>query len=377
MAATDGDPRVVVDHFASLPIASEVVSHGVGKSTIVSPDGLQIDLRVVEPGCWGSAAMYFTGSKAHNIRLRQIAIDSGRTLSEYGLADSATGAVVAAQTEEEVYRALGLDWVPPELREDRGEVELAAMGRLPELVEERHVRGDLHVHTDVSGDGRATLETMVAAAERRGYEYVAITDHGENLAINGASREELLEQRQAVARLQHRHPDLRILQGCELNIGRDGGVDYDAGFLAGLDFGVAAVHGAFDLDEETQTRRVISAMENPAVNVIGHLTGRQIGRRPGIDLDLEAVFDAAERTGTALEVNCHLDRLDLSADALYLAREREVLFSIDTDAHDAAELDNLRWGVRTARRGWVERDRVVNTWPVGRFLEWVGAKRSG
>jgi DNA polymerase (family 10) len=181
----------------------------------------------------------------------------------------------------------------------------------------------------------------------------------------------------AIDALRTRYPDLEMLQGCELNIAADGSIDYDPGFLEGLGFGVASVHSAFDLDSDVQTQRVIAAMENPAVNVIGHLTGRKIGRRPGIDLDVAAVFDAAERTGTAIEINCHLDRLDASSEVLYLAREREVLFCISTDAHHTTELGNTRWGVANARRGWVERDRVVNTWPRDRFLSWVEAKRKG
>jgi len=353
-----------------------VIAYGGRKSAVLTHEGIQVDLRVVEPRQRGSAEMYFTGSKAHNIRLRQIAIEQGLTLSEYGLVDAGTDEVVASATEDEVYRALGLAFVPPELREDRGEVEAAAAGTLPRLIEAGDLRGDLHVHTDLSGDGREPLDAMVAGAAARGYEYVAITDHGEDLAINGVTRDRLLAQRIEIDRLQDDHPGMWILQGCELNIGPDGGIDYDPGFLRGLDWGVASVHSAFDLDADVQTSRVITAMENPAVNVIGHLTGRLIGRRPGIDLDLEAVFDAAERTGTALEINCHLDRLDVSSDMLFSARERRVLFVISTDAHHTSELANTRWGAANGRRGWVERDRVVNTWPADRFRAWVEAKRA-
>lgn len=377
IAVSEGSAPEIMERFVSLPLVAEVIAHGDRKSAILSHGGLQIDLRVVEPSQFGAAALYFTGSKAHNIRLRQLAIERGWTLNEYGLTATGTGEVIAAATEQEVYRALGLAWVTPEMREDRGEVEAAAAGRIPDLVEEGHLRGDLHVHTDLSGDGREPLEAMVEAAGARGYQYLAITDHGEDLIINGASRQQLSDQRAQIGRLQSGYPGMRILQGCELNIGLDGSVDYDAGFLEELDWGVAAVHNGFDLGVEIQTRRIVTAMENPAVNAIGHLTGRLIGRRPGIELDFDAVFDAAERTGTALEINCHLDRLDVSADVLYLARRREVLFVISTDAHDTAELGNTRWGVRNARRGWVERDRVVNTWPIERFTGWVEAKRMG
>jgi DNA polymerase (family 10) len=205
---------------------------------------------------------------------------------------------------------------------------------------------------------------------------VAITDHGEDLTINGVSRDDMLAQRRRIRDLQDRYPDMRLLHGCELNIAPDGSIDYDPEFLAGFDWGIASVHGHFDLDRDQQTRRVVTAMENPAVNAIGHLSGRMIGRRPGIDLDVEAVLAAAERTGCALEVNGHLDRLDASADVLFRARLGGTPVIIDTDAHDVAELDNMTWGVRNAQRGWVERDRVANTWPGDRFFDWTAQKRS-
>ena len=283
---------------------------------------MQIDLRVMEPSQFGAAAIYFTGSKAHNIRLRQMAIEKGWILNEYALAESEGGAVIASATEEQVYAALGLPWIPTEIREDTGEIEAALAGDLPDLVADQHLRGDLHVHTSLSGDGKESLEKMLAACAARGYAYVAITDHGEDLAINGATRQQLLAQRRRIAKLQEQYPDMTILQGAELNIGPDGSVDYDPEFLAGFDFGVASVHSAFSLDRATQTARLITAMRNPAVSVIGHLTGRRIGHRPGIDLDIDAVLAVAEETGCALEINGHLDRLDAPADVLRHARER-------------------------------------------------------
>jgi DNA polymerase (family 10) len=371
VAVTTGDPEAVMTRFTTLPVVAEVVGSGPAKSAVVTSSGIQVDLRVVAPHQFGSAALYFTGSKAHNIRLRQLAIERGWTLSEYGLAEAESGRVLAAATEEEIYAALGLQWVPPEVREDAGEIELAAAGALPRLVEEGDLRGDLHVHTDLSGDGRESLEEMVAAAAARGYEYLAITDHGEDLAINGVPREGMLAQRTRLRNLQEHYPGLSLLHGVELNIGPDGAVDYDPGFLAGFDWAVAGVHSHFDLDREAQTRRVVTAMRNPAVRAIAHLSGRRLGFRAGIDLDLEAVLAAAEETGTALEINCHLDRLDVSGEVLRALRGGEVLLLIDTDAHDARELGNTTWGVRHARRGWVEPGRVANTWPRARFLEWV------
>lgn len=376
VAAAENGPEAVMSRFTSMPIVAEVIAYGARKSAIVSSSGMQIDLRVVEPGQYGSAAVYFTGSKAHNIRLRQLAIDRGWTLSEYGLTDTATGRVLASATEEEVYAALGLPWIPPELREDNGEIELAAAGALPRPVAEGDLRGDLHVHTDLSGDGRAPLPAMLAAAAARGYEYLAITDHAEDLVVNGVSREEMLAQRARLTALRDRFPGMTLLHGAELNIGPDGSVDYDPAFLAGFDWTVAGVHSQFDLDRDTQTRRIVAALRNPAVDAIAHLSGRKIGRRPGIDLDIEAVLAAAEETGTALEINCHLDRLDASVEVLRAARGREVVFLINTDAHDTRELGNTAWGVRHALRGWVAPGRVANTWPRERFLGWVAGRRA-
>jgi DNA polymerase (family X) len=375
IAITRGDPEAVMTRFCTLPFVSEVLGAGAAKGAVLTSSGLRVDLRLLAPEQYGSAALYFTGSKAHNIRLRQLAIEKGWTLSEYGLAETETGRVLASQTEEEVYAALGLQWVPPEVREDTGEIELAMAGELPRFLEEGDLRGDLHVHTDLSGDGRDPLEVMVAAAAARGYEYLAITDHGENLATNGVSREQLLAQRARLEAIREQYPGLTILHGVELNIGPAGTVDYDAAFLAGFDWAVAGVHSRFELDRQAQTKRIINAMRHPAVRAIAHLSGRRIGLRPGIDLDIDAVLAAAEETGTALEINCHLDRLDVASEVLRAARGRDVVLLVDTDAHEARELGNTAWGVRHARRGWVEPGQVANTWPREGFLAWAGQAR--
>jgi len=356
----------------ALPIVAEVGARGETKTTALTAAGLQIDVRVVAPGEFGAALLYFTGSKAHNIELRQIAIDRGWTLNEYALADAETGEAVAARTENSIYKALGLQFVPPEIREGVGEVSVAASRRLPKLVELDDVRGDLHVHSTWSGDGRSSLDDMVATAAARGLEYIAMTEHGEDLAINGLSREQVREQSHELARLREEFPAMAVLHGSELNIGVDGTVDYDDEFLAGFDWCVASVHSHFDLSQTQQTERVLRAVSNPAVNVIGHLTGRRIGLRPGIEVDIDAVFDACAETGTALEINSHLHRLDVPADMLRRARDRDdVIFVISTDSHHVSEYDNLRWGVHNARRGWVRRDNVANTWSRDRFLKWV------
>jgi DNA polymerase (family 10) len=376
IAVTTGDPEDVMRHFVGLSIVRDVVGYGTRKSAIVGALGLQIDLRVVEPSQVGSAELYFTGSKAHNIRLRQMALDRGWTLNEYALSELEGGKVVASKTEADVYTALGLPWIPPEIREDDGEIEAVLAGSLPTFVSEKDLKGDLHVHTNLSGDGHVPLAEIVAAVSSRGYRYVAITDHAEDLSINGATRQQLLAQRKAIVRLRGDYPELAILQGLELNIGATGSIDYDAEFLAGFDFGVASVHSQFGLSPGKQTARVLTAMRNPAVNVIGHLTGRRIGKRPGIELDIDAVLAGAAETGCALEINCHLDRLDAPSDVLRKAMEHpDVLFAISTDTHYLEELANTANGIRLARRGWVDRSRVVNTWPQKKFMAWVGKKR--
>ena len=370
------DATVVMETFVGLSVVASVEAKGETKTTVLTSAGLQIDVRVVAPNEFGAALLYFTGSKAHNIELRQLAIDRGWTLNEYALADAESGDEVAAASEIEIYEALGLQGVPPEMREGVGEVELAAEGRLPELVEVEHIKGDLHVHSTWSGDGRSSLDDMVAAAAGRGLEYIAITEHAEDLAINGLSRDQVRAEAVELARLRLEYPDMAILHGSELNIGPDGSLDYDEEFLLDFDWCVASVHSHFDLDEATQTQRLITAIEHPAVNVIGHLVGRRIGKRPGIEVNIDAVFDAAAETGTALEINSHLDRLDVPADLLRRARHRDdVRFIISTDSHHTSEFANVRWGVRNARRGWVARDRVTNTLGAAEFLAWAASSR--
>ncbi len=369
------DPAPIMDAFVALPLAAEVIAKGESKSAILTREGLQVDLRVVAPGEFGAAVLYFTGSKAHNIALRQRALERGWTLNEYALADQETEEVIAAATEEDIYAALDLQFIPPTLREDHGEVAAAAAGELPDVVTVDDLRGDLHFHTDLSGDGRAPLEAMLEAAAARGFSYLAITDHGEDLAINGVSRELMLDQRQRLAEIQEQHPKMTLLHGCELNIGRDGGLDYDDEFLLGFDWCVASVHSHFDLDPLAQTARLLRAMQHPAVNVIGHLSGRKISRRPGIEFDVPAVVEAAALTGTALEINGALDRLDATVPVLRQARAAGVVFTISTDSHHPDELRRHHYGALHAQRAWITKDRVANTWPRKKFLAWAKSKR--
>ena len=370
-------PGSVRDRLVEMGWVRQVIGAGDTKTSVLTHSGLQVDVRMIPVVQWGAAILYFTGSKEHNIHLRRLAKDRDWILSEYALYEAGSGAVVAQETEEAIYEALGLVWIPPTIREDQGEIEAARAGNLPDLVTDGDLRGDLHVHTDMSGDADDSLEEMLDAASNLGLEYVAITDHAENLAINGVGRPEMLAQRRRIAGVQKGYPEMRILHGVELNIGRDGSLDYDHRFLMDYDWCVASVHSYFDLPREEQTARIVGALRHPAVDVIGHLHGRRVGRRPGIELDIGAVLDAAELTGTALEINSHLDRLDPPAEVLLQARGRDVRFVISTDAHRTAELRQSKWGIRQAQRGWVERDSVANTWPRRRFLAWARQRRYG
>ena len=368
VAATDA--VAVMEAVRGHALASEIVAAGDTKTSVLTREGLQIDVRVVAPDQFGAAILYFTGSKAHNIALRQRAIDRGMLLNEYGLFDSETDEVVVSRTEEEIYGALGLAFVEPPLREGSGEVEAASQASLPDLVRRHHIRGDLHYHTDRSGDGRSSLEDMVQAAVDAGHSYVAITDHGEDLAINGLDRRRMLAHRDAIRDLEQRRGDIRLLFGCELNIGPDGGLDYDAEFRSEFDWCVASVHSHFDLSSEAQTARLITAISDRSVNVIGHLTGRYIGRRPGIELELEPVLEALALTGVGLEVNGALDRLDAAAGVIRRAVGAGVRLVISTDSHHVSELRRMDYGVRNAQRGWAEAADVANTLPTAEFEAW-------
>ena len=374
---SSNDPGPVMAAFVAEPSVRDVLGRGDTKASVLNDAGLQVDLRVVAPSKFGAALLYFTGSKQHNIALRQRAIERGWLLNEHALSDAESGATVASRTEKSVYTKLGLRFIPPEMREGVGEIVAAQEACLPRELTTAHIRGDLHVHSDWSGDGRSSLEDMVAGAAARGLEYVAITEHGEDLAINGLSRETVGREAAVLDQLRLAYPDMAILQGAELNIDAEGGLDYDQGFLDGFDWCVASVRSHFDLPAADQTKRLLAVMENPAVDAIGHLTGRRIGKRPGIDLDIGVVLEAAGATGTAIEINCHLDRLDAPSEILRMARDMpDVRFVVSTDAHHTSELANVRWGARLARRGFVDRRRVVNTWPRDRFLGWVGVKRA-
>jgi DNA polymerase (family 10) len=368
------DAAAVMDALVAMPLVDRVIVRGEAKTSVVTRRGTQVDVRVVAPAQLGAARLYFTGSKGHNIKLRQRALTRGWTLNEYALSEIEGGKVVASETEEQIYAALGLAWIPPVLREDAGEIEAAEKGTLPRPIGD--VWGDFHVHTSVSGDGRSTLEEVVAAAKARGYRVLAITDHAEG-TLSGVGREPLLEQRARMRAMQAELGDsLKLLHGVELNIGANGELDYDLEFRRAFDWTLASVHDHFDLDRTAQTRRIVEAMKDPTVRMIGHLSARMIGARPPIDLDLDEILAAAEATGTALEVNGGLPRLDMSVDALRRARSRNVTFVLTSDAHHADELARVRYAATNAERAWIEPDRVANAWPPERLLAWTAAKQA-
>ncbi|GGP15184.1 DNA polymerase/3'-5' exonuclease PolX [Nonomuraea glycinis] len=362
-------PESIMETFRAQPYVAEVIAAGDKKTSVRTTSGMQVDLRLVPAESWGAAMQYFTGSKEHNVAIREMAVKKGWKLSEYGLFEGER--VIASESEEEIYAALGMQFVPPPMREDGGEVRAALRGELPVLVELPDLRGDLHTHTDLN-DGIASLEDMVAAGHARGYSYYAVTDHAPDLAMQRMTLDRALEQRQQVAKLQQHYPDMRLLHGTELNIAPDGSVDWPEEILRDFDVCVASVHSHFGMTREEMTRRFIAACENPYVDIIGHPTTRKIGKRPPVDADWDAVFRAAARTGTAMEIDSYPDRSDLPADLVRLAKHHGVKFSIDSDSHAIPHLSHQRFGIGIAQRAWLTTDDVINTWPLERLLAFLG-----
>ena len=372
LAAADS-PEVVMKAFASLPSVGEVLLSGQTKTSVRLHNGLQVDLRVLAPERWGAALQYFTGSQAHNVRLREIALAKGLSLSEYGFKQPAGGEILCRQ-EAEVYETLGLPWIAPELREDRGELAAAQAGTLPTLVAWENIRGDLHAHTDWS-DGAGTLKEMAEAARARGYRYLVISDHTQSLGVaNGLTVERLQQQRAEIDRLNEQWDDFTLLQGCELEIKADGSLDFPDEVLAELDFVVASAHTSLRQERDQITQRVLNAVQNPFVDVIGHPTGRILGQREGSALNLDALIEAAARTGTALEVNSIPNRLDLDDVHARRALDLGVKIAINSDAHHPGGLDNLPYGLATARRGWATAPGVLNTMSWDQIRAWRQAR---
>jgi DNA polymerase (family 10) len=355
--ATASDPSALTTHFAALPWVAEVVARGSTKATVVSHDGLRFDLRVVPPESYGNLLQHFTGSKAHNVALREEAVGRRLSVSEYGVKNVETGDVFRAADEEELYAFLGYEWIPPELRENRGELASARNGSLPRLVELGDLAGDLHSHTDWS-DGRGTLEEMVLAARALGRRYLAVCDHAKRLKDGRLER-----QAEEIAALNERVRGIEVLSGVEVDIRADGSVDVEDEALAERAWVMASIHSGFDKPRAELTRRIATAMENPHVDCIGHPTGRKINRRDAYDVDFEALLEKAVETGTFLEINSQPDRLDLIDTHARAAAEAGVRIVISTDAHRVHELDYLGLGVAQARRGWLTADRIVNARP--------------
>lgn len=365
------DPEPIMEVFINHPSVARVLGHGPSKSSVEVVQGPQIDLKVIPPERYGTALVYFTGSQAHNIRLRAMAQEIGLTLNEHAFTNLETGAETLCDTEEAVYQVLGLPWIPPEIREDRGEIEAALANTLPDLIRLRDIQADLHMHTTWS-DGKFSIQEMAEAAKARGLSYIVITDHSQSLGIaNGLSVERLLAQQEEVRRVNEMMgPDFTILHGTEMDIRADGSMDYPDEVLAKLDVVIASIHVGQKQDRDTITRRVLNAIENQHVDIIGHPRSQLIPDRGPTALDMDAVFAAAARHDTALEINANPQRLDLDAAHARRAQEMGIKLVINTDAHYLDNLELVAFGIGTARRGWIEKDTVLNTWPVEKFLDW-------
>ncbi len=371
--ATSKKPEAVMEAFCTLPQVKDVIGRGETKSSVLLENGIQADLRVVEDDVFGAALHYFTGSKDHNVRVRSLGIKKGLTISEWGVFEGTAehkGKRIAAKTEEEVFKAVGLPHIPPELREDRGEIDAAAAGKLPKLIEEKDLRGDLHLHSSFS-DGSDTMLDMAKAAEKRGLEYMAITDHASGMGmVKGIKEDNIDEYLKAIEAVRKKVPGIRIFAGTEVDIQADGSLYLSDKALAKLDWVVASVHGHFQQGREEMTERLLRAIEHPAVCVIGHPTARILLERPGIEFDIEAVFTAVKKKGIALELNASVYRLDLHDVLCKKARDMGIPLCIDSDAHKAIDLD-YRFGIAQARRAWVSKDDVVNCWPLKTLEAWM------
>ena len=359
--ATSQDPKAVMNAFVHLPHVKDVLMHGPTKSSVIIHEGLQVDLRVVEEDCFGAALAYFTGSKAHNIRLREMAVKSGLKINEYGIFREKDEKKLGGEKEEDIYRILGLPYIPPELREDSGEIEAAIEGRLPKLIELSDIKGDLHVHSKWS-DGSHDFEELIDEAKKRGYEYVAITDHSKGLAIaRGLSAERLMEEKKEIDAINKRLKGFRLIVGTEVDIRSSGEIDFPDEILKKMDIVVASIHSGFRQNREQLTKRLVSAMRNPYVSIIAHPTGRLIGERDPYDVDMNEVLKVAKETGTAIEINAYPLRLDLNDIHAKMAKEMGIPIVISTDTHIISQLDYMGYGVSIARRGWLEKKDILNT----------------
>ncbi len=367
--ATSNDPERVMDLFVSMPHVIRVLARGTTKSSVMTDNGVQVDLRVVEEDSFGAALQYFTGSKQHNIRLREMAVKAGLKINEYGVFRLPGDEKIGGELEEDVYRALNLPLIAPELREDTGEIDAALHGTLPHLIALDDIKGDLHVHTKWS-DGRHDVYTIVEAARKKGYEYIAITDHTKGLGVaHGLDEARFSEQASLIDELNRSLVGFRVLKGAEVDIRADGTLDLPDSVLENLDIVVASIHSGFKQPQEQMTKRILSAIRNPFVNLIAHPTGRLIGEREAYAVDLQAVLKEAARYGVAMEVNAYPERLDLNDGNLRMAKEYGVPIMINTDTHITSHFDYMSYGVSMARRGWVEKKDALNALPYEQLME--------
>jgi len=366
---TSYKPEKIMKTFTSLPQVREILAEGPTKSSVITNDDIHIDLRVVEPMSYGAAFQYFTGSKAHNIKLRELALKRNLKINEYGVFNQETERKITGEEEEEVYRILDLPFIPPELREDRGEIETAQKNRLPELVEYSQIKGDLHLHTKWS-DGAYTIRQMAEAAKKKGYKYIAITDHSQSLRLaHGLTEERLREQIELIHKINQELKDFTILSGSEVDIKSDGSLDYPDEILSKLDIVIAAIHSGFKQESKIITARIVKAMKNKFVNIIAHPTGRLIGYREPYQVDIDKMINIAAETGTVLEINACPERLDLNDVYCRMAKDKGVQLAIETDAHNIEGLANMDLGVAVARRGWLEKKDIINTLPLDKLLK--------
>jgi DNA polymerase (family 10) len=354
-------PEKVMEKFTHLPEVKEVLAEGLTKSAILTQQNVQVDLRVVELDSFGAAMQYFTGSKAHNVRLREMAVKKGLKINEYGVFQTKDDKKIAGKEEQEIYKKLGLQFIMPELREDRGEFEAAQKKQLPELVTIKDIKGDLHIHTSDS-DGLNPIDEIVEAAKKRGYEYIAITDHSQSLYVaGGLTEEKLLKQIEQIEAINKNLNNFVILKGIEVDIKSDGTLDFPDSILKRLDIVIAAIHTGLKQERGKLMERLTKAMRNPLVNIIAHPTGRIIGYREPYDIDVQEIIRTAAETNTFLEINASPERMDLNDIYVKSAKEKGVLLSIGTDAHQLSSLDNMAYGISIARRGWLERSNLLNT----------------
>jgi len=365
---TSKAPAKVMEFFTKMPNVADVLAKGETKCSVRLKEGMQVDLRVIDDEIFGAGLLYFTGNQQHNIVLRRLAIEKGLKLSEYGLFDKKTNKRVAGRTEEEVYKKLGMAYIEPEMREDEGEIELAQNNNMPKLIGYNDIKGDLQMHTKWS-DGSSTIEEMAFAAKKLGYQYICITDHTGKLAIANALDEKRIdEQRKEIDKANKKLDGISILQGVEVNITADGSLDMGDKVLKQLDVVVAAIHSGFKNPKEKTTQRMIRAMENEHIDIIAHPTGRLLTKREPYEIDIDAVFSAAKRTGTVMEINSYPERIDLRDVHVKAAVKAGVKLAISTDAHNADQLHFINLGIGTARRGWAKKDDIINTRSLKKML---------